>query len=163
MPQNLNKSKEVLSTTEEKLKSTLVELQKVQMDLVAKRSECTVRAGDWLLTGQLYTDCEHVVRWQGLCRGVGAVAGLSVRADALAVQLAQGLDCNLISYRQLLTLITQPHAPAHEPQWVTPSARCMRRAWRLRWRSRRRPLHPSSQRAVGSPWSSHPHSTRSSA
>jgi len=40
--QNFNKSREALNSTEEKLKSTLVELQKTSMDLVAKRSECQV-------------------------------------------------------------------------------------------------------------------------
>jgi len=40
--QNLNKSKEVLSTTEEKLKGTMQELQKSNADFAAKREECQV-------------------------------------------------------------------------------------------------------------------------
>lgn len=38
-PQNLSKSKEQLNSFEERLKQTSVELQKVQMDLMAKQSE----------------------------------------------------------------------------------------------------------------------------
>lgn len=39
-PQNLNKSKEQLNSFEERLKLANIELQKVQMDLMAKTSEC---------------------------------------------------------------------------------------------------------------------------
>lgn len=39
---NFNKNREVLSCTEEKLKTATVELQKMHMDLTAKRSECQV-------------------------------------------------------------------------------------------------------------------------
>ena len=45
--QNFNKSREVLNTTEEKLKSVTVDLQKTSMDLVAKRSECQARFINW--------------------------------------------------------------------------------------------------------------------
>ena len=37
---NLHKSKEQLSTVEERLKSAAVEAQKAQMDLMAKKGEC---------------------------------------------------------------------------------------------------------------------------
>lgn len=40
--QNFSKSREVLNSTEEKLKTATVELQKTHMDLMAKRSECQV-------------------------------------------------------------------------------------------------------------------------
>ncbi len=39
---NLSKKSEALSTVEERLKSTQVELQKCKMDLEAKGSECQV-------------------------------------------------------------------------------------------------------------------------
>ena len=38
--QNLSKSKEQLNGTEERLKQAAVDLQKLQMDLMAKRGEC---------------------------------------------------------------------------------------------------------------------------
>ena len=39
--QNLNKSKEQLNSTEERLKQAMVDLQKLQMDLMAKKGECS--------------------------------------------------------------------------------------------------------------------------
>lgn len=39
--QNLSKKQELLSTTEERLKQCTVEIQKLQMDLMAKKGECT--------------------------------------------------------------------------------------------------------------------------
>ena len=42
-PQNLSKSKEQINTFEERLKSTTVELQKAQMDLMAKKGEACAR------------------------------------------------------------------------------------------------------------------------
>jgi hypothetical protein len=40
--QNLNKNKEVLSSVEERLRATSLELQRTQMDLMAKKGECNV-------------------------------------------------------------------------------------------------------------------------